>query len=466
MSAEKELKRKIVEEMNYSLTEKLFRQYYPLVIDKECGGYFSNVTYDWKLKAVQEKMIVTQSRHIWAASKAAAFYPANPVFKETAVHGLNFLRNKFWDSKYGGFFQERSRDGGDSEVAGWADQKRMYGNAFAVYGLAALYSLTGDEKVLDFAKEAFNWIEKYYYDPEYKGYFQFMTRDLKLFDKSDNIEVKAVDACEVGYKDQNSSIHLMEAYTELYSVWKDEKLKKQLIGLLELIRDVQTHPKGYLQLFFEKDWTPVSFRNSAKEEREKNYQLDHVSFGHDYETAFLMLEASFAAGLKNDTKTLLHAKKMLDHALANGWDNNSAGFFDEGYYFEENGKCEIIKDSKNWWAQAEGLNALLLFSKIFPEEERYFELFLKQWDYVKKYLIDQERGGWYWGSIEKQPESKLGSKSSIWQGTYHNGRALMNCMVMLADDEQINSLFNGSISHLKKENDEFVEHWRETADKL
>jgi mannobiose 2-epimerase len=258
----------------------------------------------------------------------------------------------------------------------------------------------------------------------------------------------------------------MEAYTELYSVWKDEKLKKQLTGLLELIRDVQTHPKGYLQLFFEKDWTPVSFRNASKEEREKNYQLDHVSFGHDYETAFLMLEASFTLGLKDDIKTLKLAKHMLDHALANGWDKDSAGFFDEGYYFEENGKCEIIKDTKNWWAQAEGLNALLLFSKIFPEEKRYFELFLRQWEYVKENLIDQELGGWYWGSIEKEPGSKFGSKSSIWQGTYHNGRALMNCMVMLADDEQIESVFKGSIKHLKEENDEFINHWKETAKKI
>jgi mannobiose 2-epimerase len=31
-----------------------------------------------------------------------------------------------------------------------------------------------------------------------------------------------------------------------------------------------------------------------QEIREKNYGLDHVSFGHDYETAFLMLEASIA----------------------------------------------------------------------------------------------------------------------------------------------------------------------------
>jgi len=229
---------------------------------------------------------------------------------------------------------------------------------------------------------------------------------------------------------------------------------------------VQTHPKGYLQLFFEKDWKPVSFRDAPKEIREKNYQIDHVSFGHDYETAFLMLEASFAAGLQNDTKTLIQTKKMLDHALENGWDNNSAGFFDEGYYFEENGKCEIIKDTKNWWAQAEGLNALLLFSKILPEENKYYEHFLKLWEYVKEYVIDKEYGGWYWGSLEKEPGRKYYTKSNIWQCAYHNGRALMNCIVMLSDDEQINSIFDGSIKNLKYENEHFINHWKKTSEYL
>lgn len=457
------IREQIIREMNFYLNDNLLQKFYPLVIDKEFGGYFSNAAYNWELCAEQEKMIVTQARHIWTSSKAAGFYPANTVFRTAAEHGLDFLMHKMWDSQYGGFYQIRGREGRETETAGWLDQKRMYGNAFAVYGLAALYNLTKEEKNLGYAKQAFNWIEKYFYDPQYKGYFQFMTRDLKIFDKSSGIKVNAVDAIEVGYKDQNSSIHLLEAYTELYKVWKDELLKEKLIGLLELIRDVQTHPKGYLQLFFERDWTPVSFSNAPKEIREQYYQIDHISFGHDYETAFLMLEASFAAGLKNDPKTLITAKIMLDHAIENGWDKNSAGFFDEGYYFEESGKCQIIKDTKTWWAQAEGMNVLLLFSKIFPEEKRYEEMFLKLWEYIKEYLIDKENGGWYWGSLEKEPEMKYYTKSNIWQCAYHNSRALMNCIVMLANDNEINSIFNGSIKILKEENEHFLNHWRKTA---
>jgi mannobiose 2-epimerase len=211
--------------------------------------------------------------------------------------------------------------------------------------------------------------------------------------------------------------------------------------------------EGYLQLFFQPDWTPVSFRDSSKEEREANFGLDHVSFGHDYETAFLMLEASFALGVKDDVRTLTVAKRMLDHALKYGWDEKVGGFYDSGYYFKGEDKCTIVQDTKNWWAQAEGLNALLLFSKIFPNEARYPKYFQRQWDYVKKYIIDSEGGDWFEGGIDKEPHFRTGLKSHMWKCTYHTGRTLMNCSNIIQGDP-------------KKEINEFIVYWRKTAEKL
>ncbi len=50
----------------------------------------------------------------------------------------------------------------------------------------------------------------------------------------------------------------------------------------------------------------------------------------------------------------------------NGWDNQAGGFYDEGYYFKGEDTITIIKDTKNWWAQSEGLNTLLLMADHFP----------------------------------------------------------------------------------------------------
>jgi len=415
----------------------------------------------------QDKMIVTQARHIWACSKFAAFFD-NDTFKEIAYHGYKFLSDKMWDKTFGGFYAMRNREGNESAYNGFFDEKRTYGNAFALHGLSALYEMTHDKNVLHLAKETFQWIEEMSADKIDNGYSQFLTREGIPFDKNSNHKTKAVDKSEVGYKDQNSSIHLLEAYTELYNVWKSLELYDRLKNILFLIRDVISTEKGYLNLFFDKKWNPVSFRNEPPEIRKKNYGLDHVSFGHNYETAFLMLEASYALGFKEDTTTLSKAKKMIDHAIENGWDKANGGFFDEGYYFNENDKshrrdrCEIIKDTKVWWAQAEGLNALLLFSKIFPEEKKYYELFVEQWEYIKKYLIDHEHGDWYWGSLEKEPFYVKEPKSTIWKCTYHTGRALMNCIKMLDDGKA--SLLNNPGYQREKENfDTFIDHWKKIA---
>jgi mannobiose 2-epimerase len=439
--------------MREAFMDGILKRWYPLVIDKECGGYFTNISHDWKVMPAQEKMIVSQARHIWTLSKASEFFGGVKEYDDMAHHGVPFLKNFMWDKEYGGFFQIRSREGGMSDVNGWREEKRAYGNAFAVYALAALYKQTHDPEVFEFTQKVFRWIEEHSHDPKSKGYFQFIMRNGKPFDRSSEYKTIASDGNELGFKDQNSSIHMLEALTELYHVWKDPLVRTRLQELLELIRDTQVAHKGYLQLFFHNDWTPVSFRDSSQEERDANFGLDHVSFGHDYETAFLMLEASHALGLNSDVRTLTIAKKMLDHAMKNGWDEKIGGFYDGGYYFKGEDKCTIVKDTKNWWAQAEALNALLLFSRIFPHDIRYPAYFQRQWEYVNNYIIDSERGDWFEGGIDKEPNFRTGPKSHMWKCTYHTGRTLMNCSTILEGDAD-------------QEVNKFIDYWRKTAESL
>jgi mannobiose 2-epimerase len=189
-------------------------------------------------------------------------------------------------------------------------------------------------------------------------------------------------------------------------------------------------------LFFTPEWKPVSFRDSTREVI-KNYQsLDHVSFGHDIETAYLMLESSHVLGLKNDYATLRVAKRMVDHTLKYGWDESVGGFYDEGYYFKGDDHATIVKDSKNWWAQAEGLNTLLLMADRFPgDSHAYFSKFEKEWRYMDTYLIDHEYGDWYAGGLDKEPDQKKRWKGHQWKATYHQFRSLSNCILALRKKE-------------------------------
>jgi mannobiose 2-epimerase len=340
-------------------------------------------------------------------------------------HGFYFLRDKMWDKQYGGFYSLVARDGTPKSTI-----KEAYGNAFGIYGLCAYFECSHDTAALNLAKTAFEWLEKHSHDPVLKGYFQHLQRDGTPVKRT----AEVTNTSDLGYKDQNSSIHLLEALTELYHVWKSPLVKMRLQEMLLLIRDKIVTPKGYLQLFFTPQWQPVSFRDSSEASILKHRTLDHVSFGHDVETAYLMQEATETLGNSHDTKTLAIGKKMVDHALRNGWDNALGGFYDEGYYFKDKPGCTIINKSKNWWAQAEGLNTLLIMSQLYPADSmHYLQHFFKLWDYVQTYLIDHEHGDWYEEGLDNEPQRKTALKAHIWKTTYHNFRALSNCIKRIDD---------------------------------
>ncbi|MDZ7292215.1 MAG: AGE family epimerase/isomerase [candidate division KSB1 bacterium] len=418
--------------METSLRDELLNVWYPVSRDSDYGGFLCDFTYDWKPQGRHHKMIVTQARHVWTTSQAARFYK-DDRYRRIAEHGFHFLKDKMWDDRYGGFYMLRDRKGGPVDYS-YQDEKRAYGNAFAIYALASYYAMSGDTSALNLAQKTFAWLEKHSHDPEYGGYFDQMARDGSWLRKN---RTQAWDSPSIGWKNQNSSIHLLEAFTELYRVWPDSLLRQRLVEMLKVIRDTIVTPQGYLTLFLKRDWTPVSFRDSSEAIRRANYYYDHVSFGHDVETAYLLLEASHVLGLKSDTITLAVAKKMVDHALANGWDEQNGGFYEAGYYFPGSDTLAIINAAKTWWVQAEGLNALLLMAKLLPQEKKYGEAFRKQWAYINKYLIDHEHGEWYEEGLDMSPGQRKAPKARDWKVNYHNGRALMNCIKMLKSEHEL-----------------------------
>lgn len=412
--------------MKRSVETEMLNKWYPQCTDTAYGGYITTYTYDFKPTGPQDKFIVTQARHIWSTARAAERYPDSSFYLQAAQHGFHFLRDVMWDKTHGGFYNMTDRQG--KVKSNPKAPKEAYGNAFGIYALATYYKASHDTGALNLARKAFLWLEKGSHDPVHGGYFQHLNNDGSPVVRSKSTP----STSDLGYKDQNSSIHLLEAFTELYQVWPDALLRKRLQEMLLLIRDTIAGEKGYLTLFFQPDWTPVSFKNSGEVEIRKHKSLDHVSFGHDVETAYLMLEASHALGWKKDTLTMRIGKQMVDHSLKTGWDSKNGGFYSEGYYFPGKKGITILSDSKNWWSQAEGLNTLLLLADAYPQDSaNYFSKFQQLWQYAQTYLIDHQYGDWYEEGLDNDPDRRTALKGHIWKGTYHQLRALANCIQRL-----------------------------------
>ena len=79
-------------------------------------------------------------------------------------------------------------------------------------------------------------------------------------------------------KTMNTHLHILEPYTNLYRVWKNEDLKRQLVNLINLFIYRFPDPKSnHLRLFFNDEWE-TKFRT--------------ISYGHDIEASWLIHEAA------------------------------------------------------------------------------------------------------------------------------------------------------------------------------
>jgi len=419
----------LADELEGSMFRYILLPWYPRNMDKEYGGYISAFNHDWTLSEdSQLKALVQQARHVWTNSYVFENYPDSTKYLAYATHGFKFLQKTLWDSEFGGFHAYCNPNG--LPIPERIHEKRIYGQAFAIYGLAQYFRVSQDPEALDLAKKTFLWMEEHAHDPVYGGYFELLWRDGTPMTEGDSLQVSLGDTPGIGLKDYNSSIHIMEAFAELFHVWPDPLVRTRLEEIFLLIRDTFVHPDGYLQLYFYPDWTLVPEEEMEKRSPTNHWFTQHFTYGHDVETAFLLLETADALGLKKDEKTHLIAKNLVDHSLESGWDQEAGGFFDAGK--EQDGKITIIKRNKSWWGLVEGLNALLLMQQLYPDDPRaYDQKFLKAWEHIDTYLIDKEHGGWYNAALDTSPESIRQGKSHIWKTSYHNTRGMISCINML-----------------------------------
>lgn len=399
---------KFAGETDAMLRRDVLNVWFPRTVDHEHGGFYSGFARDWQPTKSQGKFSVFQGRMTWIASQIVMRRPdLKEQYLPIVQHGLDFLSNVLWDKQYGGFFWGLDDSGQITPF--YSDGKELYGISFGLYGAAAAYQATHDPKALELAQQTFRWIDEHAHDAKNGGYFEWLTREGKVVPGNpESVTMQSVPLAHfpIGYKSMNTHIHLLESFTRLYEVWKDDTLRQRLEELLALNRDKICVQPGVMNLYFTNDWRPIP---------------DHDSYGHDVETAYLMLEAEDVLGHGHDRRTERMAKQLVDHALANGWDETYGGFFQDGTTF---GKPE--SKLKEWWVQMEGLNSLLLMHEKYGREtDIYFKAFQLQWRFIRDYQIDAQFHGVY-QMVGPDGVPTQANKGQIWKAAYHDGRALLN----------------------------------------
>lgn len=400
------------------LLENIASFWYNKSLDRINGGYTINFGPEGEPKGPGTKMIVTQARTMWLFARLArAGYDADEYI-EAAEHGYQFLKEKMWDTENGGFYWEVDATG-DEKLR---PRKHLYGQSFALYAISEYYLATKRQDVLDFAISFFNLLEEKSHDKIYGGYVEFFNADWTSVPAGESSYMGAPAEMKL----MNTHLHLMEAMTTFYRACRQDSgfaesfqnevpLAPARERLLELINiqsnSVVRKDLGACTDKYDRDWTPRLDAGYAR-----------ISYGHDIENIWLLMDACDAAGISTYPFADLY-RTLFDYSLEYGYDHEAGGFYDSGLF---NRPADRL--TKVWWVEAEAIVSALYMNRL-TRDPQFLDIFQQTYDYIEKHLVDFEHGEWH-SSITTRGAVQ-GDKAGTWKAGYHSGRSMIVCLEIL-----------------------------------
>jgi mannobiose 2-epimerase len=369
--------------------------------DRENGGFFGQIDNDLVIRKDAPRGALLTSRILWTFSAAYRRYK-DPAYLEMARWAYDDLLTRFWDKEKGGLYWSVSLKGAPLDA-----RKIVYVQSFGIYGLAEFYRATGEQAPLDHAIQLYRLLEQKSHDRVNGGYLEEFARDWTV--SRDRGRRRSAMGSK-GQKSQNVHLHILEAYTNLLRVWPDVELRRNLREVVDVLQTrVLDEGNHHLRLFLDEDWTPRS---------------DEISFGHDIEYSWLLVETAEMLG---DEKLLSRAKAA---AVEIARVTLEEGVDPDGGVLGEANPHGITSSFKEWWPQAEATVGFFNAYQL-SGDERFFAASLRSWDFIERQLIDRKNGEWFMG-VSRDGKTKPPLKVSFWKCPYHNGRACMEMIDRLA----------------------------------
>ena len=413
------------QEVHDVLTQNILPFWLDKMTDREHGGFYGRIDGHMQLHPEAEKGAILNARILWSFS-AAYRVLRKPEYLEAATRAKDYIIDHFIDKEYGGVYWSLDYKGQPLDT-----KKQFYAIGFAIYGLSEYARATGDREALDYALQLFDCIEEHAFDQEYNGYIEATTRDWQPI-----ADMRLSDLDANYPKSQNTHLHIIEPYTNLYRCLKefqaptscsyvpaigailpiDIAVSQQTVGrvgasvrnLIRIFTDRILNPETHhLDLFFEKDWT----RGAGHLE----------SYGHDIECSWLMHEAALVLGDQQMLEKVEPIVRMVAKASEKGLRP------DGSMIHEANLDTGHRDDDLHWWVQAENVVGWANLYQHFGDEDA-LQKALNGWNYIKQNLIDYADGEWYWS---RRPDGTLNlddDHAGFWKCPYHNSRMCLELM--------------------------------------
>lgn len=385
----------LLQEVRENLTSCILP--YWLALKDPKGGFYGEVSSEGKVFYDAPRGVILNARLIWSFSAAYAALK-DTQYLVAAMHARDWFLDYFCDHKYGGVYWSVTAEGERMDT-----KKQLYAQGFAIYALAELYKVTGDDEALKNAVNLYRVVESNFADLVHGGYIEALARD---FSPLEDMSLSAHDIN--ADKTMNSHLHVLEAYSNLYQVWPDEVLKGRVEALLDLIGERVMAPDGHLQLYFKRDWTVLP---------------GGVSYGHDIETSWLALEAAFAL---HDVDVVNRVRPWARRLGAAG----NEGLLPDGSMRYEKLLSGQYDDSRQWWVEAETVVGNLWLWK-YHSDEAALERAFAAWTYIREHLADTLSGEWWWAILPDGTRDLSQPKAGFWKCPYHNTRMCLQVLSII-----------------------------------
>jgi len=397
----KEYRQKFSEEL-----DRILSYWIRYSVEKDGKGFYGAVDLHGIPDLKAYKTSVLNARILWTFS-AASMMNGRADCAGMADRAYRVVTEDFADKVHGGYFMELTSD---NVVAN--DIKHTYAQAFVIYALCKYYEFRKLDATFDLIRDFFSFLEEKVKDRYYPGYLEAFTRDWRIYGENrmaDNNEPKSM----------NTHLHVLEAYTELYKVWKDEKVKLRLREMIDLFLEKIIRDDGHFGIFFD---------NAFNESRASG---GICSFGHDIEGSWLLWEA---AEVLCD-KAVIERMRQISVRMADAVDRVGVDK-DGGLFLESVRYGSHVRTNKHWWLQAETLVGFMNAYQL-TGDPRYWETVKLSWNFIDSHVIDHERGEWYTKvnrlgvpyltepEDDPSPYYRNDRKIDPWKCPYHNGRAMM-----------------------------------------
>ena len=374
------------EELKEELNGRIF-PFWSSLADYDNGGFYGYVGYDCRINKEAEKGVILNTRILWFFSAVYCLEKKTEAL-ELANHAYDFMVDKLFDDKYEGLYWMVNFKGQPTDK-----RKHIYNQAFGIYGLAEYYKATGKKEALKLAIKLFDLIEIKCENSN--GYLEEFDRQ---WNKKENEMLSENEV--ISDRTMNTHLHVLEAYTLLYEVSKDVKVRTRLYYLLDLIKSrIYSTTSHSFKVFFDKNWDET---------------IEMQSYGHDIEGTWLIDRAAEVL----EDKDLIHTThaytlKIAENIYKNAY--STLGVINE--------TVKGVTDAgRVWWVQAE---SIVGFYNAYEKtkDNKYLGAVQELWMYIKNFVVDKrENSEWYWKLAEDNSPIIDMPIVEPWKCPYHNGR--------------------------------------------